>query len=76
MVATATPDERTLVPQIWCADHTQPLTELERRAGVVAVDHPARQYRTFTDDSEDASGDGIVYADESEYEYAYRFYED
>ncbi len=37
------------------------------------TDDPAQQYRAFTDESEDASGDGIVYADESE--YAYDFYE-
>lgn len=31
------------------------------------VERKSRTYRPFTDESEDASGDNITYADESEY---------
>ncbi len=36
-------------------------------ADEIARRNATNQYRPYTDESEDASGDGIVYADESEW---------
>jgi len=43
------------------------MTSPDDRAAELAARNATTQYRWLTDESEDASGDGIVYADESEY---------